>query len=167
MGKDTDELFSELTKAKTDKELKTFYERNEEELQHPDAVACLEQLFAKHKLKKADVILNTGLERTFAYHLLAGRKTFTRDKLLIFAIAAHLYLQGFFATRRVGVLHNVDYSFLKGQIETHCQWHVKTNLLSNGIDKFVQLWNSFDVVRQGNLSFYRRICLYVSHLLLI
>ena len=90
MGKDTDELFSELTKAKTDKELKTFYERNEEELQHPNAVACLEQLFAKHKLKKADVILNTGLERTFAYHLLAGRKTFTRDKLLIFAIAAHL-----------------------------------------------------------------------------
>ena len=53
MGKDTDELFSELTKAKTDKELKTFYERNEEELQHPDAVACLEQLFAKHKLKRA------------------------------------------------------------------------------------------------------------------
>ena len=69
MGKDTDELFSELTKAKTDKELKTFYERNEEELQHPDAVACLEQLFAKHKLKKADVIFNTGLERTFSYHL--------------------------------------------------------------------------------------------------
>ena len=65
------------------------------------------------------------------------------------------------------ILHNVDYSFLKGQIETHCQWHVKTNLLSNGIDKFVQLWNSFDVVRQRNLSFYRRICLYVSHLLLI
>ena len=93
MGKDTDELFSELTKAKTDKELKTFYERNEEELQHPDAVACLEQLFAKHKLKKADVILNTGLERTFAYHLLAGRKTFTRDKLLIFAIAAQLTIE--------------------------------------------------------------------------
>ena len=93
MGKDTDELFSELTKAKTDRELKTFYERNEEELQHPDAVACLEQLFAKHKLKKADVILNTGLERTFAYHLLAGRKTFTRDKLLIFAIAAQLTIE--------------------------------------------------------------------------
>ena len=72
MGKDTDELFSELTKAKTDKELKTFYERNEEELQHPDAATYLEQLFAKHKLKKADVIFNTGLERTFAYHLLAG-----------------------------------------------------------------------------------------------
>jgi len=31
-----------------------------------------QQLFAKHKLKKADVIFNTGLERTFAYHLLAG-----------------------------------------------------------------------------------------------
>ena len=67
----------------------------------------------------------------------------------------------------LGVLHNVDYSFLKGQIETHCQWHVKTNLLSNGIDKFVQLWNGLDVVRQGNLTFHRRICLYVSHLLLI
>ena len=43
MGKDTDELFSELTKAKTDKELKTYYDRNEEELQQADAVDCLEQ----------------------------------------------------------------------------------------------------------------------------
>ena len=90
MSKDTDELFSELTKAKTDKDVKTFYKQNEEELQHPDAAKYLEQLFAKYNLKKADVILNTGLERTFAYHLLAGRKTFTRDKLLIFSIAAQL-----------------------------------------------------------------------------
>ena len=93
MSKDTDELFSELTKAKSDKELKKFYERNEEELQHPDAATYLEQLFEKHKMKKADVILNTGLERTFAYHLLAGRKVFTRDKLLIFAIAAQLSIE--------------------------------------------------------------------------
>ena len=90
MGKDTDELFSELTKAKSDNELRKFYERNEEELQHPDAVSFLKQLFVKHNLKKADVIVKTGLERTFAYHLLAGSKTFTRDKLLIFAIAAQL-----------------------------------------------------------------------------
>ena len=93
MSKDNDELFSELTKAKTEKDLKSFYERNEEELQHPDAVKYLELLFEKHKIKKADVILNTGLERTFAYHLLAGRKTFTRDKLLIFAIAAQLTIE--------------------------------------------------------------------------
>ena len=93
MNKDTDELFSELTKAKTDKDVKTFYRQNEDELQHPDAAAYLEQIFAKHNLKKADVIINTGLERTFAYHLLAGRKTFTRDKLLIFAIAARLSVE--------------------------------------------------------------------------
>lgn len=93
MNKDTDELFSELTKAKTDKDVKTFYKQNEEELQHPDAASYLEQLLAKHNLKKADVIINTGLERTFAYHLLAGRKTFTRDKLLIFAIAARLSVE--------------------------------------------------------------------------
>jgi len=93
MSKDTDELFSELTKAKSEKELKKFYEHNEDELQHPDAATYLEQLFEKHKIKKADVIINTGLERTFAYHLLAGRKTFTRDKLLIFAIAAQLSIE--------------------------------------------------------------------------
>ena len=53
-------------------------------------MSFLKQLFVKHNLKKADVIVKTGLERTFAYHLLAGSKTFTRDKLLIFAIAAQL-----------------------------------------------------------------------------
>ena len=47
MSKDTDELFSELTKAKSEKELKKFYERNEDELQHPDAATYLEQLFEK------------------------------------------------------------------------------------------------------------------------
>ena len=93
MSKDTDELYSELTRAKTDKEVKSFYKRNEGELQHPDAAAYLEQLFREHNLKKSEVIANSGLERTFAYHLLAGTKAFTRDKLLIFAIAAQLTLE--------------------------------------------------------------------------
>ena len=93
MSKDTDELYSELTKAKTDKELKSFYKRNEEELKHPDAAAYLKQLFREHNLKKAEVIANSGLERTFAYHLLAGNKAFTRYKLLIFAFAAQLTLE--------------------------------------------------------------------------
>ena len=93
MSKNTDELYSELTKAKTDKEVKNFYKRNEGELQHPDAAAYLEQLFREHNLKKAEVIANTGLERTFAYHLLAGTKAFSREKLLIFAIAAQLTLE--------------------------------------------------------------------------
>ncbi len=93
MSKDTDELFSELARAKSEQDLKKFCERNGKELQHPDAAKYLEQLFEKHKIKKADVIFNTGLERTFAYHLLAGRKAFTRDKLLIFAIAARLTIE--------------------------------------------------------------------------
>ena len=93
MSKDTDELYSELTRAKTDKEVKSFYKRNEGDLQHPDAAIYLEQLFREHNLKKSEVIANSGLERTFAYHLLAGTKAFTRDKLLIFAIAAQLTLE--------------------------------------------------------------------------
>ena len=93
MSKDTDELYSELTKAKTEKDVKSSYKRNGGELQHPNAAAYLEQLFREHNMKKSEVIANSGLERTFAYHLLAGTKAFTRDKLLIFAIAAQLTLE--------------------------------------------------------------------------
>ena len=89
MSKDTNELLSELNKAKSDKDVKMFYERNADNLNHPSAAAYLEDYFTKHHLKKADVVRATGLERTFAYHLLSGQKKFTRDKLLIFAIAAN------------------------------------------------------------------------------
>ena len=93
MSKDTDELFSELNKAKSENEVKAFYDRNAENLDYPDAAEYLEKLFTEHNLKKADVIRATGLERTFAYHLLAGCKKFSRDKLLIFAIAAKLSVE--------------------------------------------------------------------------
>ena len=93
MSKDTDELFSELNQAKSEKDVKNFYERNAENLEYPDAATYLEKLFEERKLKKADVIRATGLDRTFAYHLLSGHKTFTRDKLLIFAVAARLSVE--------------------------------------------------------------------------
>lgn len=90
MSKDTDELFSELNRAKSEAEMEKFYKQNEEQLIYPDAATYLLHLFAEHKLEKADVIRATGLDRTFAYHLLSGKKTFTREKVLIFAIAANL-----------------------------------------------------------------------------
>ena len=75
-------------------------------------------------------------QRSIGFGLFCGvewNAMVTDDESELLAIATHLNLQSFFAAGRIGVLHNVDYSFLKGQIETHCQWHVKTNLLSNGI----------------------------------
>ena len=93
MSKDTDELLSELNKAKSEKEIKTFFKKNSDDLQYPDAVRYLNHLIASHNLKKADVIRATGLERTFAYHLLSGKKSFSRDKLLIFAIAIKLSVE--------------------------------------------------------------------------
>lgn len=93
MSKDTDSLFSELNKAKSETELKSFYQRNAGQLTYPNPAAYLQHLLTEHQLEKADVIRNTGIERTFAYHLLSGAKKFTRDKLLIFAIAANLTIE--------------------------------------------------------------------------
>ena len=91
--KDTDTLFSELNKAKTEAEMKNFYKRNEGQLDYPDAAVYLTDLLSEHNLKKADAVRATGLERTFAYHLLSGKKAFSRDKLLIFAVAIKLSVE--------------------------------------------------------------------------
>ena len=42
------------------------------------------------KMKKSDVILKSGLERTYAYQIFSGKKTPTRDKILALALGMGL-----------------------------------------------------------------------------
>jgi len=51
---------------------------------------CLNELVETKGLKKAEVILNSGLERTYAYQIFSGKKTPARDKLLALAIGMNL-----------------------------------------------------------------------------
>lgn len=89
MAKTTNDLFSELNNIIS---IKKFTEDNSAELSHPDALEYFLQLLSLRKISKSDLIKNSGLERTYAYHILSGKKNFTRDKIIIFSIAANFSL---------------------------------------------------------------------------
>jgi len=50
----------------------------------------LNELIETKNLKKADVISESGVERTYAYQIFSGKKTPARDKLLALAIGMKL-----------------------------------------------------------------------------
>ena len=85
MDKSTEDLQSELTKAKSFDE---FCRRNNAELHFPSATDYLNYLLQSKNISKASLIANSNLERTYVYHILSGTKTPGRDKLIILAIAA-------------------------------------------------------------------------------
>jgi transcriptional regulator with XRE-family HTH domain len=89
MDKSTDLLLSELNHIQS---LTDFQKNNEEELIVPDALEKLLQAAAANNLTKADLVKRSGIDRTYAYHLLSGEKKLTRDKLILLALAASLSL---------------------------------------------------------------------------
>lgn len=89
MAKTTNDLFSELNNIIS---IKKYTEDNNKELSHPTTLEYFQQLLNLRQISKSDLIKKSGLERTYAYHILAGNKNFTRDKIIIFSIAANFSL---------------------------------------------------------------------------
>ena len=89
MDRDTDKLLSELNKMAS---LDEFYKAHAQELVVPDAVTYLLKRVKYKKISKAELIRKSGLDRSYAYHILAGKKKLTRDKLITFALAGGLTL---------------------------------------------------------------------------
>lgn len=89
MAKTTNDLFSELNNIIS---IKKFTEDNSAELSYPDALEYFLQLLSIRKISKSDLIKKSGLERTYAYHILSGKKSFSRDKIIIFSIVANFSL---------------------------------------------------------------------------
>lgn len=88
--KDTDKLLAEL---KTEKNISKFLYTNVDELTELNLAVFLENLLANKHLKKADVINNSGLDKTYAYHIFSGTKHPSRPKILAIAISMQLTLE--------------------------------------------------------------------------
>lgn len=92
MYKDTNQLFSEASSLVNIEEVNNFYADNEENMFIPDPINYLLDIMANKNISKAELIKKSGLDRTYAYHILSKEKKLTRDKLIILAIAANLSL---------------------------------------------------------------------------
>lgn len=87
-AKNTEELENELTSS-TD--IKKYLSANEEERKDLTLSEYLNELLTVKKLNKAEVIKNSLLEKTYAYHIFAGRKKNpSRKKALALALAMKL-----------------------------------------------------------------------------
>ena len=86
--KDTDKLFSEL---KTDKDIEKFLSSNREEFTI-SLSEYLSKLLESKNLSKAEVVRDSKIERTYAYHIFNGNKKPSRAKLLAIARAMKLDL---------------------------------------------------------------------------
>lgn len=85
--KSTDELMNEI---KQTNEIKKFIEKNEAEFADKPLHEMLNDIITEKKLKKSEVIKGSGLNRVYAYQILAGKKTPSRDKLISFCFGLQL-----------------------------------------------------------------------------
>lgn len=85
--KSTEELNHEIKHA-TD--IEDFLENNQEDLIRSTLAAHLKTLLSKKGIRKADVVRDSQLGRTYVYQIFSGEKTPSRDKLIAIAFGLHL-----------------------------------------------------------------------------
>lgn len=85
--KSTDELLNEI---KQTNEIKKFIEKNSTEFTDKPLHEMLNDIITEKKLKKSEVIKGSGLNRVYAYQILAGKKSPSRDKLIAFCFGLRL-----------------------------------------------------------------------------
>ena len=85
--KSTDELSHEIKAARN---IEDYLKKNKEHMIMTDLSEHLNMLLSLKKLKKADVVRASLLDRTYVYKIFAGEKNPTRDKLIALAFGLHL-----------------------------------------------------------------------------
>ena len=87
--KTTDELRNEICEAK---DMDKFLNSNSGEFSFDQIGERLCSLIKEKNMKKADVVARSGLNRIYAYQILAGKKKPSRDKLISFCFGLQLTL---------------------------------------------------------------------------
>lgn len=90
MDKSTNDLLSELNNIIS---INDFHQNNKLELIIPDALNYLVTAVKHKNITKAALVKKSGIERTYAYHILSGKKKLTREKIIIFSLSAELLLK--------------------------------------------------------------------------
>ncbi len=86
-SKTTDQLNHEIRMA-TD--IKDYLKENKNNLLTASLSEHLNMLLARKRLRKADIVHGSLLERTYVYKIFSGEKIPSRDKLIAIAFGLHL-----------------------------------------------------------------------------
>lgn len=90
MKKSTDELLK-ILKAKTD--INDYFEENKEAFTSLSLCQSLEKMLTDRGVTKACAIQNSFIEKHYAYQIFSGKKTPSRDKLIMICIGIGVNLQ--------------------------------------------------------------------------
>ncbi|MBQ3854716.1 MAG: hypothetical protein II778_08410 [Anaerovibrio sp.] len=86
-NKNTDWLEHELSDAKS---VESYLTDNKDELNNQSLPEYLEGILKEKGLNKAQVIEKSCLDKVYAYHIFAGRKKSSRNRILALALAMEL-----------------------------------------------------------------------------
>ncbi len=104
--KPTGELLQILKKSNS---VKQYMAENQDEFMHIDIAEYLEKIIQEKHLKRADIVRDSGLDRSYVYHILNGeRKNPSRSKLLAICVAMKMDIketQYFLRAAQVPVLY--------------------------------------------------------------
>lgn len=90
MKKSTDKLLDTLKKKPT---IEEYLSENSDELLDCTSEQALGELLIKKKLTKAEVIRNANIDRTYGYQIFDGRKSPSRDKMIMICFGMKLNLE--------------------------------------------------------------------------
>ena len=109
MKKTTDELLEMLNKSK---DIKKFFLEQREEMPSYSLSEYLELLLSEKGTKKSEIIKSSGIEKSYFYQILKGRKSPSRNKILMLAFGMKLDLN---ETRRLLKVADVGDLYVKNQ----------------------------------------------------
>ncbi len=89
MEKETGELLNELTNSTN---LENYFSENESDFLNYTLAEYFDELFKEIGAKKTDVVKKSNLSPGYAYHILAGLKKPSRDRIIALAIGFDLNL---------------------------------------------------------------------------
>lgn len=90
MQKTTDELLNEIQSSR---EIEKYLEKNSGEFAEKPLHEFICDIIKKKGIKKSEVVARSGMNRIYAYQILAGKRTPSRDKLIAMGFGLQLPLE--------------------------------------------------------------------------
>lgn len=91
MEKNTDDLLKTLGEIQDPLELQNYLQKLSAD--HLEISQFLEDIRKQRQIKETEIIKETSLDRVYAYQILNGTRTASRDKLLCICLALHMTLK--------------------------------------------------------------------------
>jgi len=124
MVKKTDELLKELNKIGNNDLLNKYIDNLAKETTYHDVCDYLTDLIAKKELKKSKVILDSCIDRTYAYQIFNSTRKAGRNKIIALSLAMNLSLD---ETNKALLLNGDNILYSKNKRDAILIYCINTN----------------------------------------